>query len=111
VGVNGLKDLQTIALLIDFYGDLLTTRQQEWVRAYYLEDLSLAEIAGEGGVSRQAVHDLIKRAEASLVDYEAKLGFVREYTERQERLISLEEALLRSDQKTCLAILAALKGS
>jgi len=104
-----LKDLENMALLFDFYGALLTDRQQELMQAYYLEDLSLAEIAGAGGVSRQAVHDLIKRADAALYEYEAKLGFVREYRQRQERLTRLEEALDRGDLASARAILEAVK--
>ncbi|HWI60293.1 MAG TPA: YlxM family DNA-binding protein [Symbiobacteriaceae bacterium] len=104
-----LKDLENMALLFDFYGALLTERQQELMQAYYLEDLSLAEIAGEGGVSRQAVHDLIKRAEASLQEYEERLGFVREYRQRQERLARLEEALTREDLAAARALLEAVK--
>ncbi|HWI53408.1 MAG TPA: YlxM family DNA-binding protein [Symbiobacteriaceae bacterium] len=104
-----LKDLENMALLFDFYGSLLTDRQQELMQAYYLEDLSLAEIAGEGGVSRQAVHDLIKRAEASLQEYEQKLGFIREYRQRQERLFRLEEALDRGDFAAARAVLEAVK--
>jgi len=104
-----MKDLQTVALLFDFYGPLLTPRQQELIRAYYLEDLSLAEIAGEDGVSRQAVHDLIKRAEAALHEYEAKLGFAAEYRRRQALLNELEEAVRRADRERALALLQELK--
>lgn len=104
-----LKDLETMALLYDFYGALLTPRQQELMQAYYLEDLSLAEIAGEDGVSRQAVHDLIKRAEAALIEYEEKLAFIREYRERQQQLAVLEEALQRQDLQAARATIEALK--
>lgn len=104
-----MKDLENMTLLIDFYGPLLTQRQQELVQAYYLEDLSLAEIAGEGGVSRQAVHDLIKRAEATLHEAEAKLGFVREYRRREELLARMEEALTRADLAGAQALLAEIR--
>lgn len=104
-----MKDLKTVALLFDFYGPLLTPRQQELIRAYYLEDLSLAEIAGEDGVSRQAVHDLIRRAEAALHDYEAKLGLVAEHRRRQALLSELEEAVRKADQERALALLQELK--
>lgn len=104
-----MKDLQTITLLFDFYGELLTPRQQKLIRAYYLEDLSLAEIAGEEGVSRQAVHDLIKRSEAALYEYEDRLGFVAEHRQRQALLLKLEEALGRQDIPAAMALLAELK--
>lgn len=71
-----MKDVFRISLLFDFFGPLLTEKQQELIKQYYLEDLSLAEIAEGAGVSRQAVHDLIKRAESALEEYERKLGLV-----------------------------------
>lgn len=104
-----MKDLERMALLFDFYGALLTPRQQELIRAYYLEDLSLAEIADEGGVSRQAVHDLIKRSENALQEYEEKLGFVREYQQRQAVAARLEEALRQGDLEAAAALLAEIK--
>jgi predicted DNA-binding protein YlxM (UPF0122 family) len=104
-----LKDLENMALLYDFYGPMLTPRQQELIQAYYLEDLSLAEIAGEDGVSRQAVHDLIKRAEAALTEYEEKLGFVKEYRQRQERISNLEAALQNGDVAGARTLLELIK--
>ena len=66
-----------ITRLFDYYGRLLTENQQEQIRSYYLLDMSLAEIAEESGVSRQAVRDGIKRAEAALIDFEEKVGFLK----------------------------------
>lgn len=62
--------------LFDCYGKLLTDNQQDQIRSYYLLDMSLAEIAEETGVSRQAVRDGIKRAESALFDFEHKVGFL-----------------------------------
>ncbi len=104
-----MKDLEAIALLYDFYGPMLTQRQQELIQAYFLDDLSLAEIADESGVSRQAVHDLIKRSEALLHEYEEKLGFVAEHRRRQDLLLRLEEAVRQQDQPAALALLEQLK--
>ena len=59
------KDLR-ITFLLDFYGDMLTEKQREVVECYYNEDLSLAEIAEEKGITRQGVRDGIKRAEQLL---------------------------------------------
>ncbi len=59
--------------MYDLYGPLLTPKQQEAVRLYYEQDLSLGEIASECKVSRQAVHDLLRRAEVALEKYEQKL--------------------------------------
>ena len=66
-------------LLLDFYGELLTDKQREILGAYYLYDLSLAEIGQQHEVSRQAVHDIIKRTEKKLVDYETKLKLVENH--------------------------------
>ena len=66
-----------ITRLFDYYGKLLTENQQEQIRSYYLLDMSLAEIAEETGISRQGVRDGIKRAEAALIDYEHKVGFMQ----------------------------------
>ena len=67
------KDLN-IGYLLDFYGDLLSDRKRSVMDMYYNEDLSLAEIATEIGISRQGVHDLIKKSEEELRFYEEKLG-------------------------------------
>jgi len=104
-----MKDVPRFALLFDFYGPLLTERQQELMRAYYLEDLSLGEIADADGVSRQAVHELIRRSEAALVEYEARLGFVAEHQRRMQLLTELEAALDRADLVAARRTLAALK--
>ena len=68
-----------ISLLADFYGDLLTPRQRELLMLYYEENYTLAEIAEELSITRQAVHLSIQKTEAILHDYEAKLGVVRRY--------------------------------
>src|SRR5690606_23897528 len=104
-----MKDVARIALLFDFYGPLLTERQQELIRAYYLEDHSLAEIADADGVSRQAVHELIRRSEAALQEYEQRLGFVAEHQRRLRLLDELQEALDRADLSAARRALAALR--
>lgn len=63
-----------IGLLLDAYGDLLTDKQQNFMRLYYEQDLSFGEIAAEAGVSRQAVFDAVRHGEATVEEYEAKLG-------------------------------------
>ncbi|MDT8901253.1 YlxM family DNA-binding protein [Anaeroselena agilis] len=76
-----LDKVLRIAELYDFYGALLTDKQQRCIEMHYLGDDSLAEIAEEFRVSRQAVHDILRRGEQLLVEYEEKLGLV----ERQRR--------------------------
>lgn len=83
-----LKNVE-IGLLNDYYGGLLTAYQTETLRSYYDDDLSLAEIAEEQGVSRQAVMDVIKRAELKLKEYESKLGLVAKINRIQTEIESL----------------------
>ena len=73
-------------LLFDYYGDMLTDRQRMCLDLRYNQDLSLAEIAEELGVSRQGVHDNIIRAEAHLQKMEAKTGCVRRYLQSRETM-------------------------
>ena len=63
----------SVALLLDFYGDLLTEKQRDFLEYYYNEDLSLAEIAINEGITRQGVRDAIKRAEHTLFEMEDRL--------------------------------------
>ena len=59
------------ALLFDFYGELLTDKQKAVFEEAYVYDCSLSEIAEEHGISRQGVHDMLKRSQKTLADYEA----------------------------------------
>ena len=78
--------------LLDFYGDLLSERKRLVMDMYYNEDLSLAEIAAEIGISRQGVRDLIKKSEEELQTYEdklhlaARLRLVEQHTDALSRL-------------------------
>lgn len=68
-----------MVLLFDCYGEMLTEKQRELFDLYYNEDFSLTELAEHAGISRQAAHDSIKRAEHSLTDMEQKLGLVKRF--------------------------------
>ncbi len=80
-----------MALLYDFYGEMLTDRQKEFYDLYYNEDLSLTEIAENYHMSRQGVRDAIVRAEAVLTELEDKTGLIRRFQERQKELRQLQE--------------------
>jgi len=69
------------AMLFDFFGDLLTDKQQEYFDLYYNEDLSLSEIAESAGISKQGVYDIISRAEKTLVETEQKTGIIKKWLE------------------------------
>ena len=81
-----------MALLYDFYGDVLTPRQKEFYDLYYNEDLSLAEIAENAGISRQGVHDAIARAEALLLEFEQKTGCMARGRRVTQALQTIESA-------------------
>lgn len=66
-------------LLYDFYGELLTQRQQQVYSSVVLEDYSLSEVAQDLGISRQGVHDMIRRCNKTLEEYEAKLHLVERF--------------------------------
>lgn len=80
-------------LLYDFYGPVLTERQQRVFTLYYFQDLSLGEIAEELDVSRQAVYDLVHRSERTLRELEGKLGLIRRYREEQNVLAQVKQQL------------------
>lgn len=83
-----LEKVARITMLYDFYGQLLTDRQRDFVEFYYGQNLSLGEIAGEFNVTRQSVHDTLKRAEQLLAHYEEKLGLVSRYQAEREKLVA-----------------------
>ena len=68
-----------VSLLFDFYGELLKPSGWQAIDLYYNDDLSLAEIAAQTGITRQGVRDSIKRCEQQLFDFEKKLGLFRQF--------------------------------
>ena len=77
------KNLE-IALLFDFYGEMLTDKQRDVVELYYNDDLSLSEIAENEGITRQGVRDSIKRGEAVLLEMEERLGLAKRFRKMQD---------------------------
>lgn len=75
----GLERLEYKGMLYDFYGELLTQHQKKVYEDAVFNDLSLSEIADEQGISRQGVHDLIRRCDKILADYENKLHLVEKF--------------------------------
>ena len=80
-----------MTMLFDFYGELLTERQKEFFDLYYNEDLSLAEIAENAGISRQGVRDVIVRAEAILTDLEDKTGLIKRFHTMKQQLLQVQK--------------------
>ena len=102
-------------LLYDFYGELLTEHQRQIYEDVVFHDLSLSEIAQEKGITRQGVHDLVRRCDRILEEYEKKLRLAEKFqvtkqlAERIEHLLDeyqekREEALLEKARETARKI-------
>ena len=81
------------SLLYDFYGELLTEHQKEIYEQFIVDDLSLSEIAKDAGISRQGVHDLIKRCNKILEEYEEKLHLVERFLSVKEKVHQIDRLL------------------
>lgn len=93
-------------MLYDFYGELLTEHQRRIYEDAVYNDMSLGEIAQEQGITRQGVHDLIKRCDKILQDYEDKLHLVEKFTSTKEKvrkICALTEELDDKEKKQDIA--------
>ncbi len=79
-----------ISYLLDFYGVLLSERKRTVMDMYYNEDLSLAEVADEIGISRQGVRDIIKKSEEELFFFEERLGLAKKLRDAEAELKKLQ---------------------
>lgn len=86
-----LDEIIKIGILLEYYKPLLTDKQREYLVCYFNEDLSFSEIAEESKVTRQAVHDNIKRGIKILKNYEEKLGFYKKDREVYKKLLELKK--------------------
>ena len=84
--VRTMEKIVEQTLLYDFYGELLTDHQKKVYEDVVFNDLSLSEAAEVHGISRQGVHDLIRRCGQALQNYEAKLGLVEKFLKTQEKV-------------------------
>ncbi len=91
--LDSIESIEKNSLLYDFYGQLLSSRQQEVMALYHEENLSLSEIAAEFGISRQAVHDTLKKAEQALTEYEDKLGLVERFESSKRVIAGIDEKI------------------
>lgn len=102
-------------ILLSYYGDFLTARQRELFAQHVDQDLSLTEIAELAKISRQGVHDSIKRAQAQLREMENRLGLVRRTKETERGLSALalyvQSADIPAQEKENMRLrIAALQG-
>ena len=74
-----MEEKLTQAYLFDFYGEMLNEHQRRIYEDFVFNDLSLGDIAGEEGISRQGVADMVKRCDKKLRDYEDKLHLVDKF--------------------------------
>jgi len=88
-----IEKTERVNMLYDFYGTLLTEKLRTFVEWYYVDDWSLAEIAEQVGVTRQAVHDNVRRAIGQLEHYEVELELVAKYALRKRLCASLQSML------------------
>lgn len=93
--MNMLDKNVRFSLLLEVYGELLTEKQREIFKLYYDEDFSLAEIAEDVGVTRQAVLDTIRKSERNLLSFEQKLKII----EKRERVTEILEKIKASNDK------------
>ena len=97
-----MEDIVKNGYLYDFYGVLLTEHQREVYEEAYFNDCSLSEIADEFGISRQAAHDLIKRCDKILNEYEEKLGLLQKFLDMKqdvERMKVITRVIENKDNK------------
>ena len=91
LGTAKLDELVNLSMLYDFYGDLFTEHKKRVFEDYVLNDLSLSEIADELNISRQGVHDIVKRCTQDLKDYEDRLSLVKKFSSIKHKLTIMKE--------------------
>ena len=94
-----MNEILEQALLYDFYGELLTSHQKEIYEQFVLDDLSLSEIAEGAGISRQGVHDLVRRCQKALEEYEEKLRLVERFLSIKEKVGKIDRILEEWEEK------------
>ena len=88
-----LEERVYLSMLYDFSGALLKENNRRIFEAYIQEDYSISEIAEEMEISRQAVHDAVKRITKQLEGYEEKLGLLERFEQQRSEMRRLHECL------------------
>ena len=100
-----MEEKLTQAYLFDFYGEMLNEHQRRIYEDFVFNDLSLGEIAGEEGITRQGVADMVKRCDKKLRDYENKLHLVEKFISIKndvERIKGLASEYKKSNNVTIM---------
>lgn len=108
-----MEDIVKQSLLFDFYGELLTKHQQEIYKEVVFNDMSLGEVASEQGISRQGVHDLIKRCDRILAGYEEKLQLVSKFQQTRimgEEIKRLTDEFMKTRDMELIRRIAQISG-
>ena len=92
-----MEDFVEQALLYDFYGELLTEHQKCIYEDYIMNNLSVSEIADVQGISRQGVHDMVKRCRKILKGYENKLHLVGRFLSTKAKIGEINGILAEYD--------------
>lgn len=96
--VKTMEKILEQTLLYDFYGELLTEHQKQIYEDVVLNDYSFSEVAEEQGISRQGVHDLVKRSSRILKDYEDRLHLVEKFVTIKGRVEEIKKLLGQSEE-------------
>ena len=104
-----MNDILEQALLYDFYGELLNAHQKEIYEQFVLEDLSLSEIAADAGISRQGVHDLVKRCQKTLEGYEEKLHLVEKFLSVKEKVQQIKHLAGQREERADASLIAEIE--
>lgn len=91
-GADRLQEIVELSLLYDFYGELLKENQKQIFEDYVLNNLSLGEIADDAGISRQGVHDIVKRCTKQLKTYEERLHLIDKFDAAKQCIQKIEAA-------------------
>lgn len=104
-----MDKLMEQALLFDFYGELLTENQKQVYEAFVLNDYSLSEIAEERGISRQGVHDLVRRCSKQLNSYEERLHLVEKFLYIKEHVNHIQQLTSQHEQMDMKELLSQIE--
>ena len=91
-----------ISLLLEIYGNLLTTKQKQILTDFYDNNMSLGEIAENTSTSRQAVNDIIKRSQKILENYESKLILLEKFNKIKSDITSIKKIVVNNGNKTSI---------
>lgn len=104
-----LDEIIYLSMLYDFYGELLSDHKKQIFEDYVLNDLSLSEIAEHMNISRQGVHDIVKRCTQELKDYEDKLSLLKKFTKIKDMLGSIKDLCCQITESNDLDKLREIK--